>query len=113
MSLNTGDYRTKFTMETFGFLPELTADEIYDQIVYLINQGWAPSIEHDTVANIQSTYWDMWKLPFFGMRDPQAFLAEIEECRREYPDHIIRVVGYDNYTQCKGHEFVVYKPRGV
>jgi ribulose-bisphosphate carboxylase small chain len=55
----------------------------------------------------------MWKLPFFGMRDPNAVLAEIEECRREYPDHMIRVVGYDNYTQCKGHEFVVYKPRGM
>jgi len=107
------DYQTKFTMETFGFLPDLTADEIYDQIVYLINQGWAPSIEHDTPANIQATYWDMWKLPFFGLRDPDAVLREVEECRAKYPDHIIRVVGYDNYTQCKGHEFVVYKPRGL
>ncbi|MBN2647917.1 MAG: ribulose bisphosphate carboxylase small subunit [Thiotrichales bacterium] len=113
MSMNTPDYRTKLTMETFGFLPELTADEIYDQIVYLINQGWSPSIEHEHPSQIQSYYWGMWKLPFFGLRDPNAVLAEVEECRRQYPDHLIRVVGYDNYTQCKGHEFVVYRPRGM
>jgi len=107
------DYRTKRTLETFGFLPELNADEIYDQIVYLINQGWAPSLEHEVPENSMDHYWGMWKLPFFGERDPNVVLDEIEACKRAYPDHLIRVVGYDNYTQCKGHEFVVYRPRGL
>ncbi len=107
------DYRTRVTMETFSFLPELTADEIYDQIVYIINQGWTPAIEHDRPENSADHYWGMWKLPFFGMRDPNLFLNELEECRQAYPDHLIRVVGYDNYTQCQGHNFVVYRPRGI
>lgn len=109
----SGDFRTTRTYETFSFLPPLTQDEIYAQIVYMINQGWAPSLEHDVPANGGAYYWGMWKLPFFGMRDPNLVLAELEECKRAYPDHVIRIVGYDNYTQCKGHEFVVYRPRGL
>ncbi|WP_428086689.1 ribulose bisphosphate carboxylase small subunit [Candidatus Thioglobus sp.] len=107
------EYQTKSTLETFSFLPPLTADDIYDQLVYIINQGWTPSLEHETPSQSMSTYWGMWKLPFFGMRDPNEILAEIEQCRQTYPEHLIRVVGYDNYTQCLGHSFVVHRPRGL
>lgn len=109
----SGDFRTTRTYETFSFLPPLTQDEIYDQIVYIINQGWTVGLEHDTPENGAENYWGMWKLPFFGMRNPDQVLAELEECKRAYPDHLIRMVGYDNYAQCKGHEFVVYRPRGL
>ena len=107
------DYRTKSTLETFGFLPEFSADEIYDQIVYIINQGWTPALEHEAPANASHHYWGMWKLPFFGMRDPNEVIREIEACRAAYPDHFVRLIGYDNYTQCQGHNFVVYRPRGL
>jgi len=106
-----GDYRTQFTMETFSFLPPLTQDEIYDQVAYIIAQGWTPAVEHEAPANATHPYWQMWKLPFFGMDNPDELLEEVETCRRSYPDHIIRVIGYDNYTQCQGHNFVVYAPR--
>ena len=36
-----GDYQTVATLETFGFLPPMTQDEIYDQIAYIIAQGWS------------------------------------------------------------------------
>ena len=41
-----GDYQTVATLETFGFLPPMTQEEIYDQIAYIIAQGWSPVIEH-------------------------------------------------------------------
>ena len=41
-----GDYQTVATLETFGFLPPMTQDEIYDQIAYIIAQGWSPLNEH-------------------------------------------------------------------
>ncbi len=53
----------------------------------------------------------MWKLPFFGERDLNNVLAELEACRRSYPDHHIRLLGYDNYTQSQGSSFVVYEGR--
>ncbi len=105
------DYQTKATLETFSFLPEFTSDELYDQIVYIINQGWIPSIEHEAPEQATSSYWGMWKLPLFGVRDPNEVLAEIEECRRTYPGHLVRLIGYDNYTQCQGASLVVNRPR--
>ena len=45
-SHEVGDYQTAQTLETFGFLPKLTQDEVYDQIAYLIAQGLTPAIEH-------------------------------------------------------------------
>jgi len=108
-----GDYRTQPTLETFSFLPPFTADEIFDQVSYIIANGWTPAIEHESPAKATRHYWNMWKLPFFGLQDAEVVLDEVESCRRAYPDHLIRVIGYDNYTQSQGHSLVVYRPRGV
>ena len=64
-----GDYQTNYTLETFGFLPKLTQDEIYEQINYIIAQGWSPAIEHEHPSRAMSYYWTMWKLPFFVNRN--------------------------------------------
>ncbi|MGA0937183.1 MAG: ribulose bisphosphate carboxylase small subunit [Sedimenticolaceae bacterium] len=106
-----GDYQTANTLETFGFLPKLTQDEVYDQIEYLIAQGWTPAIEHEHPSQASNHYWTMWKLPFFGEKDLNAVSAEIEACRRAYPDHHVRLIGYDNYTQSQGVCFVVHEGR--
>jgi len=110
-SQEIGDFQTAQTLETFGFLPKLTQEEVYDQIAYLIAQGWTPAIEHEHPANATSSYWTMWKLPFFGQTDLNAVVDELEACRRSYPDHHVRLMGYDNYTQSQGIAFVVYEGR--
>jgi ribulose-bisphosphate carboxylase small chain len=51
----------------------------------------------------------MWKLPLFGEQSIDAVLAEIEACHREFPDHMVRFVAYDNYAQSQGMAFVVYR----
>lgn len=108
----TGDYQTKHTLETFGFLPAMTQDEIYDQIAYIIGQGWTPAIEHVHPSQSMKYYWPMWKLPFFGAQDLEIVVAELEACHRAYPDHHVRLLGYDNYTQSQGSAFVVFEGRG-
>ncbi len=107
----TGDYQTASTLETFGFLPKLTQDEIYDQIAYLLSQGWTPAIEHEHPSGANQHYWTMWKLPMFGTTDLNAVVDELDACRRSYPDHHVRLIGYDNYTQSQGVCFVVYEGR--
>ncbi len=106
------DYRTKQTMETFSFLPSMSQDEIYEQIAYLLANRWSPSVEHEHPSKAGNHYWAMWKLPFFGETDLGAVVAELEACHRAYPDHHVRLVGYDNYTQSQGAAFVVYRARG-
>ena len=106
-----GDYQTANTLETFGFLPKLTQDEIYDQIAYLIAQGLTPAIEHEHPSAANQHYWTMWKLPMFGAKDLNAVIEELEACHRSYPDHHVRLIGYDNYSQSQGVCFVVYEGR--
>jgi len=108
----TGDYQTKNTLETFGFLPPLTQQEVYAQINYMIAQGLTPGIEHELPENAGDHYWTMWKLPFFGETDLNNVVNELEACRSQYPDHNIRLTGYDNYTQSQGVNFVVFKAQG-
>lgn len=107
-----GDYETAQTLETFGFLPPLTQDEIHEQIAYILSQGWTPAIEHEHPSNFMSNYWPMWKLPFFGETNLENVLRELEACHRAYPDHYVRLIGYDSYTQSQGLAFVVFEGRG-
>jgi ribulose-bisphosphate carboxylase small chain len=107
-----GDYQTAQTLETFGFLPKMSQEEVYDQIAYLVAQGLTPAIEHEHPSRAMDHYWTMWKLPFFGENDMNNIIGELEECRRAYPDHHVRLIGYDNYTQSQGVCFVVYEGRG-
>jgi ribulose-bisphosphate carboxylase small chain len=110
-SQEVGDFQTAQTLETFGFLPKLTPDEVYDQIAYLVAQGWTPAIEHEHPSRSANHYWTMWKLPMFGQQDVNVVAAEIDACHRAYPDHHIRLIGYDNYTQSQGVCFVVHEGR--
>jgi len=108
----TGDYQTAQTLETFGFLPPMTQDEIHEQIAYVLAHGWTPAIEHEHPSRASNHYWTMWKLPFFGETSLANVLSELEACHRAYPDHHVRLIGYDNYTQSQGMAFVVFEGRG-
>jgi ribulose-bisphosphate carboxylase small chain len=111
MNNTQGDFQTSQTLETFGFLPKLSQDEVYDQIMYLVSMGLTPAIEHEHPSGSSNHYWTMWKLPMFGETNPNHVLEELDNCRRSYPDHHIRLIGYDNYTQSQGVCFVVYEGR--
>lgn len=111
LSSDIGDFQTAHTLETFGFLPKMNQDEIHDQIAYIIANGWSPAIEHEHPSRAFNHYWTMWKLPFFGETDLGRVVAELEACHRAYPDHHVRLIGYDSYTQSQGSNFVVFEGR--
>ena len=95
--------------ETFSYLPEMTQDQIRKQVQYIVDQGWNPAIEHTEPENAFSHYWYMWKLPLFGEQSIEAVLTELDACHREFPDHLVRFIAYDNYAQSQGMAFVVYR----
>src|SRR3569833_3384709 len=105
------DYRTKETFETFSFLFFLFLVVFFVLFAYVLANGWAPTVEHEHPSKATNHYWQMWKLPFFGETDLGAVVAELEACHRAYPDHHVRLVGYDNYTQSQGAQFVVFRAR--
>ena len=107
MSIQAYKGTTKY--ETFSYLPTMTAEQIRKQIAYCISQGWNPAVEHTEKHKSTSNYWFMWKLPLFGEQSIDAVLGELEACHREFPDHLVRFVAYDNYAQSQGMAFVVYR----
>ncbi|GMP58869.1 hypothetical protein CsSME_00022380 [Camellia sinensis var. sinensis] len=39
-------------------------------------------------------------------------LKEVEECKKEYPQSFIRIIGFDNKRQVQCISFICYKPPG-
>ena len=106
-----GNFETTQTLETFGFLPKMDQNEIQAQVAYILANGWSPAIEHEHPSKATHHYWTMWKLPMFGETDLGLVLSELEACHRAFPDHHVRLIGYDNYTQSQGACFVVFEGR--
>ena len=102
----------RITQGTFSYLPDLTDEQIQAQVQYCLDNGWAISIEHTDDAHPRNVYWDMYGLPMFDLKDPAAIMLEINECRKTFPNHYIKVSGYDSrYTrQTTALSFLVNRP---
>lgn len=103
----------KITQGTFSFLPELTDEEIKLQIEYCLKNEWAVNVEYTDDPHPRNTYWEMWGLPMFDIKDSAAILYEVNECRKVFPDQYIRVTGFDS---TRGWEtprisFIVNRPK--
>lgn len=103
-------YHSTLKHETFSYLPALTPEQVRRQIAYALAQGWNPAVEHTERGTLaKESYWYMWKLPLFGEQDVDVVMKELEACHREFPEHMVRFVAYDNYAQSQGLAFVVYR----
>jgi ribulose-bisphosphate carboxylase small chain len=86
----------RITQGTFSFLPDLNDEEISLQIDYALRQGWACSVEFTDDPHPRNTYWEMWGLPMFDLRDAAGILQEVRACRAAYPNHYIKVNAFDS-----------------
>jgi ribulose-bisphosphate carboxylase small chain len=100
------------TQGTFSFLPPLSDEEIGQQIAYCLGNDWPINIEFTDDPHPRNTYWDMWGLPMFDVKDPAAILLEINACRKAYPQHYIRVGAFDRTKgrQTLALSFIVNRP---
>lgn len=96
--------------ETLSYLPPLTDQQIVLQIEYMLTQGFIPAVEFEEDPSPADHHWTLWKLPLFNANSAQEVLAEVRECRSEYPSSYIRVIGFDNIKQCQTMSFIVHKP---
>jgi ribulose-bisphosphate carboxylase small chain len=86
----------RVTQGTFSFLPDLTDRQISDQIEYCLRQEWAVSVEYTDDIHPRNTYWEMWGLPMFDLRDAAGVMQEIRACRAANPHVYIRVSAFDS-----------------
>jgi len=86
----------RITQGTFSFLPDLTDEQIAKQVEYALEQGWAVSIEHTEDPHPRNTYWEMWGMPMFDLKDAAGLMTELKECRKVFPDRYIKVNAFDS-----------------
>ena len=72
----------RLTQGTFSFLPDLTDEQIEKQAQYAIDKGWAVNVEFTDDPHPRNTYWDMWGLPMFDLKDAAAVMYELAVCRK-------------------------------
>jgi ribulose-bisphosphate carboxylase small chain len=103
----------RITQGCFSFLPDLTNDEILIQIQYCIDNNWAVNLEFTDDPHPRNTYWEMWGLPMFDLRDAKAVLMELDACRKVYGDRYIRLSAFDSSHGWESVRisFVVNRPK--
>ena len=86
----------RITQGCFSFLPDLTDDQIRAQVQYCIDKGWAVNIEFTDDPHPRNTYWEMWGLPMFDIKDAAAVMMELADCRKTYGNLYIRISALDS-----------------
>ncbi|MBO9469142.1 ribulose bisphosphate carboxylase small subunit [Endozoicomonas sp. G2_2] len=102
----------RITQGTFSFLPELTDDQIKKQVKYCLDNGWAVNLEYTDDPHPRNTYWEMYGQPMFDLKDPAGLMMDLEECRKTFPNHYIRVTAFDSTHQWETPRlsFIVNRP---
>jgi len=102
----------RITQGTFSFLPDLSDEEIRAQIEYTLRQGWACSLEYTDDPHPRNTYWEMWGLPMFGLKDAAGVMQEVKACREAHPDLYIKINAFDSTrgVESVALSFIVQRP---
>ena len=80
----------RLTQGQFSFLPDLTDD-----------------------PHPRNTYWELFGLPMFDLKDPAGGLTEVNDCRKTFPNHYIRVTAFDSTRgwETPRMSFIVNRPK--
>ena len=102
----------RITQGTFSFLPDLTDEEITAQIEYALQNGWACSVEFTDDPHPRNTYWEMWGIPMFNLKDAAGVMLEVNACRKAYPDRYVKVNAFDSTRGIESVclSFIVQRP---
>ena len=102
----------RITQGQFSFLPELTDAEISLQIDYGLSRGYAWSIEYTDDPHPRNTYWEMFGMPMFDLKDAAGVLMELQNCRKTFPQHYIRMMAFDSTrgVESIAMSFIVNRP---
>ena len=101
------------TQGQFSFLPPLTDVQITAQINYALDKGWALSVEYTDDPHPRNTYWEMFGAPMFDLKDPAGILMEINNCRKTFPNHYIRVMAFSSVRGIESPtmSYIVNRPK--
>ena len=85
----------RLTQGCFSFLPDLTDKQVEKQVQYCMGKGWAMNIEWTDDPHPRNSYWELWGLPLFDIKDPAPLLFELREARKLCPIGYLRINAFD------------------
>jgi ribulose-bisphosphate carboxylase small chain len=106
------NHGNRITQGQFSFLPDLTDQQITAQIKYALTNGWAVNVEYTDDPHPRNTYWEMFGMPMFDLEDPAGILMEVNNCRKTFPNHYIRVTAFNSTrgTESLAMSYIVNRP---
>jgi ribulose-bisphosphate carboxylase small chain len=102
----------RVTQGQFSYLPDLTDPEITAQIEYGLGKGYAWSVEYTDDPHPRNTYWEMFGMPMFDLKDAAGVMMELHNCRKTFPSHYIRLMAFDSTRGIESiaMSFIVNRP---
>ncbi len=97
-------------LETFSYLPRLSAEQVVRQIEHILRQGLVPAVEYTLEPWARGPYWSMWGLPMFEVRSVEEVVAALAACAEANPGAYVKLIGYDPRRQGQVAAFVVHRP---
>jgi ribulose-bisphosphate carboxylase small chain len=103
----------RITQGQFSYLPELSDTEIALQIEYGLRKGYAWSVEYTDDPHPRNTYWEMFGIPMFDLKDAAGVMLEVHACRNTFPRHYIRLMAFDSTrgVESIAMSFIVNRPQ--
>ena len=103
----------RLTQGQFSFLPDLSDDDIALQIEYGLKKGYAWSVEYTDDPHPRNTYWEMFGMPMFDLKDAAGVMMEMNQCRQTFPSHYIRLMAFDSTrgVESIAMSFIVNRPK--
>jgi ribulose-bisphosphate carboxylase small chain len=102
----------RITQGTFSFLPDLTDAQICAQVEYCLQQGWAVSLEFTDDPHPRNSFWEMWGLPMFDLKDAAGVMSEVNACRKAHPSNYIKLNAFDSTSgwEALRVSFIINRP---
>ena len=90
------NHGNRVTQGQFSYLPDLTDEQITRQIEYALKHNYAVGVEYTDDPHPRNTYWEMFGNPMFDLHDAAGVMLELQNCRKTFPSHYIRVTAFDS-----------------
>ena len=103
----------RLTQGAFSFLPDLSDAQVRAQVEYCLEKGWAVSIEYTDDPHPRNTYWEMYGMPMFDLKDAAGVMAEIDACRKTFANQYVKVNAFDSTQGWESLRlsFIVNRPK--
>ncbi|HEX8011151.1 MAG TPA: ribulose bisphosphate carboxylase small subunit [Casimicrobiaceae bacterium] len=103
----------RITQGTFSFLPDLTDAEIRAQVEYCLRSGWAVAVEYTDDPHPRNSFWEMFGMPLFDLKDAAGVMEEVQRCRKAFPNHYVKLNAFDatHGVESLRLSFIVQRPK--